>query len=89
MTSQKDKFKEVARELGCDEDEEAFRRKPKKIAQAPVSEKPKSKKPNKTAQQLAPSRLRLLQDIIDSCYHAPTAILRAFARDIIPEIPIG
>ena len=56
MTSQKDKFKAVARELGCDEDEEAFRGKLKKIAQAPVPEKP-------TAKQLAPSDLRLFQDI--------------------------
>ena len=44
MTSQKDKFKEVARELGCDEDEEEFRLKLKKIAQAPMPEKPKRKK---------------------------------------------
>ena len=47
MTSQKDKFKEIARKLSCDEDENAFRRKLKKIAQAPVSEKPKSKKTTK------------------------------------------
>ena len=36
--SQPDKFREAARELGCDEDEAAFEDKVRKIADAPRSE---------------------------------------------------
>lgn len=35
QTNQVDKFRQLARELECDEDEEAFRAKFKKVATAP------------------------------------------------------
>jgi hypothetical protein len=38
--SQSDKFKELARDLECDEDEEAFKAKVKKIATAPKPARP-------------------------------------------------
>ena len=41
--SQADKFRDLARELECDEDEEAFKAKVKKIATAPKA--PKVEKP--------------------------------------------
>ena len=39
--SQLDKFKAVARAIGCDEDEEAFKRALRKVAKAPKPEKQK------------------------------------------------
>jgi hypothetical protein len=41
---QSQKFKEAARELGCDEDEAAFEKRLEKIAKAPPP-KPEKKKP--------------------------------------------
>jgi hypothetical protein len=42
--SQPDKFRQLARELGCDEDEEAFKAKLRQIAKAP---KPKPAAPDR------------------------------------------
>lgn len=36
-TKQSERFIETARELGCDEDEEAFKSKLKRIAKAPIT----------------------------------------------------
>jgi hypothetical protein len=46
---QPDKFKQAARELGCDESEEAFDAALRKVTAAPPSksDKPKKKKPAK------------------------------------------
>jgi hypothetical protein len=40
--SQADKFKDLARELECDEDEDAFKAKLRKVAKAPHTPMPKS-----------------------------------------------
>ncbi len=37
--SQLDKFKDLARELECDEDEAAFKEKVRRVAQSPVEKK--------------------------------------------------
>jgi hypothetical protein len=40
---QLDKFKELAKELGCDDDEEAFRAKLRRVAKAPPQHRDKPK----------------------------------------------
>jgi len=46
--NQRDSFVEAARELGCDDDEQAFEKRLKEVATSPPpkSDKPKSKKKN-------------------------------------------
>lgn len=49
--SQRDKFIETAREIGCDEDEDAFKARLKTLVASPTTvakpvEKPKAKKPS-------------------------------------------
>jgi hypothetical protein len=41
--SQKDKFIRTARELGCDEDSEAFKRAVRKLAEAPPAPRSRTK----------------------------------------------
>lgn len=42
--NQADKFRDLARELGCDEDEAAFKAKLRQIAKAPPSHRAKTSK---------------------------------------------
>lgn len=45
--SQADKFRDLARELGCDEDEAAFDERLKRIAKSPLQHRPKPAVPKK------------------------------------------